>query len=120
MGLLAAKCAAAAGRLEDVAFFLERRSLAQRGIASRETREGEAARTGSNGGLAMMHFRRAFRANPGHGAATTALATQLHALGRIEEATRVLREGWTEARHLPAAKTLFESTANSLAITLDP
>ncbi|MEZ4248815.1 MAG: methyltransferase domain-containing protein [Polyangiales bacterium] len=120
VGLLAAKCAAAAGRLEDVAFFLERRSLAQRGIASRETREGEAARTGSNGGLAMMHFRRAFRANPGHGAATTALATQLHALGRIEEATRVLREGWTEARHLPAAKTLFESTANSLAITLDP
>lgn len=119
VGLLAARCADADGRFEDAARFLERRGFALRAIASRETREGEAARTGQNGGLAMMHFRRAFRANPGHGAATTSLANQLHALGREVEASEVLRAGWPEARHLPAAKALFESTASALGVTLE-
>ena len=119
-GLIAARCADAAGRFDDLTRYLDRRNFALRKIASDATRDGEAARNGHNGGLAMMHFRRAFRANPGHGAATTALATQLHALGRADEATEVLRAGWVEARHLSAARSLFEGTASSLSITLDP
>ncbi|MCB9614351.1 MAG: fused MFS/spermidine synthase [Sandaracinus sp.] len=120
VGEHAATCAQAAGRLDDVTYYLERRSIARRAIASREARDGEAARSGSNGGLSMMHFRRSFRANPGHAPGTTALANQLHALGRNEEADRVLQAGWVEARHLPTAKTVFESTASALGVTLQP
>jgi hypothetical protein len=118
-GLLAARCAHTLGRFDDVARHLERRSLSLRQIAADATREGESARNGHNGGLAMMHFRRAFRASPGHGAATTALASQLHALGRTDEATQILRAGWIEAQRSSAARGLFESTASSLSITLE-
>jgi len=118
-GLLAARCAHALGRFDDVARYLERRDLARRTIAADAAREGESARNGHNGGLAMMHFRRAYRASPEHAPGTTALASQLHALGRIEEAQEVLRAGWARARHLPSARSAFESTASSLSITLD-
>lgn len=118
-GLLAARCAHALDRFDDVARYLERRELARRTIAADAAREGEAARNGNNGGLAMMHFRRAHRASPEHAPGTTALASQLHALGRTEEATVVLRAGWARAKHLPSARSLFESTASSLAITLE-
>ncbi|MBX3248195.1 MAG: fused MFS/spermidine synthase [Myxococcales bacterium] len=118
VGELAAECALALGRPAEAFRLMERRGLTLRGIAARETREAETAKNGHNGGLAMMHYRRAVRANPGHAAAAGELARILHGLGRTEEAAEILRNAWAEAKHLPAARSIIEGAASAQMVAL--
>ncbi|MEM6960339.1 MAG: fused MFS/spermidine synthase [Myxococcota bacterium] len=90
-----------------------------RSRAVREANRGKAAQAAGNGGLAMVHFRRALKSNPGHGASAATYATQLDRLNRRAEAEAVLRRAARETKGLPASTAVIRNAAATLGIDLE-